>query len=254
MVINITEWKDVVYYEGLYKVSELGEIINCKTGKTLKQNLGSNKFYMMVYLLDANMKRKSYLVHRIVAEAFVPNPNKLRQVNHKDENKLNNKANNLEWCTAKQNANHGTRNHKIRKSGYPVCEYKLDGSLIRIWKSATYISENYNVSARTIHDSLYGKTKHCRNRMFKKYSETHGENIQPLNLSSLNSYQLRLMKANKFPDDINIGTEYLYNPDKLKIHINKILYYYYLKNSNNDISNLEMVSLDNIYHNSINIK
>ena len=83
-------------------------------------------------------------VHRLVAEAFIPNPNNLPQVNHKDENRLNNSVQNLEWCSAKHNANYGTRKDKLRKaSGIQVAQYDLKGNLIRIWDSISQASKSF---------------------------------------------------------------------------------------------------------------
>jgi len=118
-------WKDIKNYEGLYQVSNLGNvkvldrIVNSaiknnnkvkRLGKTLKQY---NKQGYMQVVLTYNKIRKYCNVHRLVAEAFIPNPNNLPQVNHIDENPLNNRVDNLEWCTAKYNCNYGNRNNKI---------------------------------------------------------------------------------------------------------------------------------------------
>ena len=65
--------------------------------------------------LKKNKKRKAHLVHRLVAKAFIPNPDQLCEVNHKDENKLNNTVNNLEWCNSEYNCNYGMRNKKLSK-------------------------------------------------------------------------------------------------------------------------------------------
>lgn len=118
-------WKPVVGWEGLYEVSNLGNVkvldrfVNSgiknnssvkRRGQILKQY--DKRGYMQV-TLTLNGKRKYCNVHRLVAEAFIPNPDDLPQINHKDENKLNNNVNNLEWCTAKYNCNYGNRNSKI---------------------------------------------------------------------------------------------------------------------------------------------
>lgn len=122
-------WKDIVDYEGKYQISNLGRV---KTLGRICENVGKNQFssyitkrtipekilsvfgnrYLKVALFK-NGKRKYYSVHRLVAEAFIPNPNNLPIVNHKDEDKTNNRMDNLEWCTYKYNANYGTRNNKI---------------------------------------------------------------------------------------------------------------------------------------------
>lgn len=89
-----------------YAVDENGNVFSVKTGKPIKQfDCGTGYFRVG---LSRNGKEKHFLVHRLVAEAFIPNPERLPLVNHKDENKKNNCVSNLEWCTYEYNANYGT--------------------------------------------------------------------------------------------------------------------------------------------------
>ena len=113
--IIITEeiWKDVVGYEGYYQVSNMGRVYSFKTNKILKQSVARG--YLQVGLLD-NGKQKTGIVHRLVAEAFLPNENNYPCVNHKDENRKNNNVSNLEWCTHEYNNNYGTRKEKASKT------------------------------------------------------------------------------------------------------------------------------------------
>ena len=83
-----------------------------------------------------NNKSKYYTIHRLVAKEFIPNPNNLQQVNHKDENKTNNNVNNLEWCTPKYNINYGSHNERQSLSrSKTVYQYSLDKKLLNVWKS-----------------------------------------------------------------------------------------------------------------------
>jgi len=113
-------WKDVPGYNGLYQVSNLGIIKSLPRNGTIGGILAgsvSKQGYKKVLLYSKNT-RKDWRVNRIVALAFIPNPNNLKQVNHKDENKLNNHVGNLEWCSAKYNVNYGTlpqRKSELRK-------------------------------------------------------------------------------------------------------------------------------------------
>lgn len=95
-----------------YSINHLGEVFNNKTGRKLKQTV--KKGYCLVYLYNEN-GRKCFLIHRLVATAFIPNPNNLPEVNHKDENPSNNNVENLEWCSPTYNCNYGTHGEKIRQ-------------------------------------------------------------------------------------------------------------------------------------------
>ena len=112
-------WKDVVGYEGLYKVSDKGNIYSVERIGANGQELGgiilkprpTIKGYLQVHLCK-NGKIKNNYIHRLVAEAFIPNPNDYPEVNHLDEDKANNYVKNLEWCTRERNMNHGTRGER----------------------------------------------------------------------------------------------------------------------------------------------
>lgn len=108
-------WKDIKNYEGLYKISNLGRVKSLpkyagrsyRKEKILKTYLDKNGYVKVI--LCKNNKTRFLSIHRLLAEAFIPNPNDYPQINHKDENKQNNSLNNLEWCTCKYNINYGTR-------------------------------------------------------------------------------------------------------------------------------------------------
>ena len=114
-------WKDVAGYEGWYKVSNKGNVCSVDRvvrgrkygGRTLRPAYDIGGYLCVV--LSKNGVTKNKKVHRLVAEAFIPNPNYLPQINHRDEDKANNNVENLEWCTRKQNANHEARTEKVRQ-------------------------------------------------------------------------------------------------------------------------------------------
>lgn len=114
--------KDIKGYEGLYSIDENGVVLGHKRGRILKQQRDSSGYLQVVLCKDGVEKR--FLVHRLVAETFIPNPESLRYVNHRDENKMNNAVSNLEWCTFAYNVNYGTRNNRISESnkGKPKSE------------------------------------------------------------------------------------------------------------------------------------
>lgn len=101
-------WKKIL--KTTYSVSDKGNVRNDKTGKVLKQQMRNGYLAVRLY---ANGTNKLYDVHRLVAEAFIPNPDNLPQINHKSEVKTENFVENLEWCNGKYNSNYGSRNKKI---------------------------------------------------------------------------------------------------------------------------------------------
>ena len=114
-------WKDIVGYEGLYQVSNLGNVKRLKGYKgrgkgyiveehLIKPSINSNGYQNVV--LCKNGKTKTFTMHRLVAIAFLYNSDNLPEVNHKDEDKTNNCVDNLEWCDRVYNNNYGTRNKK----------------------------------------------------------------------------------------------------------------------------------------------
>ena len=132
-------WKPVVGYEGLYEVSNWGRVKSLKFGKEKILKPSKNKKgYLHVVLCKENIL-KNFLVHRLVAEAFIPNPNNYKEVNHKDEDKSNNIVTNLEWCDRKYNQNYGTINERLSK---PVLQYDLEGNFIKEWKSTMECGRN----------------------------------------------------------------------------------------------------------------
>ena len=155
-------WKTAVYdgelYEGLYKVSNLGKILSLDYNHTGKPGLMNpaedTKGYLQVKLWK-NGEYKTCSVHRLVAEAFLENPDNLPEVNHKDEDKTNNfvflnedgsvdkEKSNLEWKTHRDNMNHGTRNERIAKAlSKRVLQLSLSGELIREWPSTRECERN----------------------------------------------------------------------------------------------------------------
>lgn len=151
-------WKPVVGYEGLYEVSNWGRVKSLKRlvksprgYRTVSEKIlkiwKNNKGYLYVVLCKNGIIKTCY-VHRLVAEAFIDNPDNLPCVNHKDENPQNNVVSNLEFCDRKYNCNYGTRNKRISekmtngKLSKPVIQYTLDGNLIREWASVMECGRN----------------------------------------------------------------------------------------------------------------
>lgn len=107
-------WKDIEGYEGLYQVSNLGRVHSLYRNIILKGSEDIWGYIKVTLYKDGSPSIKT--VHRLVAQAFIPNPENKPEVNHIDEDKTNNNVSNLEWSTRKDNLNHGTRNERISKS------------------------------------------------------------------------------------------------------------------------------------------
>jgi hypothetical protein len=141
-------WKDIEGYEGLYKISSIGSIANSK--RLLKQQTDS-KCYKTIRLFSDGLG-KPYFIHRLVAIAFVPNPENKPQVNHIDGVKSNNELINLEWCTAKENINHAMRSGLINMhTNSAKISMSKANEIRRIYDSGYYtyksISEMYPISS-----------------------------------------------------------------------------------------------------------
>lgn len=136
-------WKAIYGYEN-YNISNKGNVKNITTGKILKPG-DNGQGYKHVMLYDKNHKGKTIMIHRLVAKAFIPNPDNLPQVNHIDEDKTNNCVENLEWITSEDNINHGTHNLRVglnnpnRKEIYSV---DIDGNII-FYGSARHAEKYY---------------------------------------------------------------------------------------------------------------
>ncbi len=152
------KWKDIKKYQGLYQVSNFGNIkslpkkhkINNGSYYITKERLLSKTKNKQGYLV-VNILKKVELVHRLVAEAFIPNPDNLPQVNHKDENKTNNNVNNLEWCTSKYNSNYGTCIERMRnKKSKKVAQYDLNGNFIKEWNSLAEVERKLNIKTANL--------------------------------------------------------------------------------------------------------
>lgn len=159
-------WKDIDGFEGLYQVSNYGRVKNIKTEKVLT-NVLHHSGYVMVGL-PKNKRVKCFNVHRLVAKAFLPNPQNLPCVNHKDENKQNNFVENLEWCTQQYNNTYGTRIEKARIGiSKKVLQYDLDGHFIHTWESLTEASRVLNISKSAISQCCTGQHRYAGGYVWK---------------------------------------------------------------------------------------
>ena len=172
------EWKDIIGYEGRYRVSSFGKIYSSISNKLLNPTIDSDGYEVVGLFINGKQKKKK--VHRIVAEAFIDNLKNYKQVNHKDENKVNNNVSNLEWCDCTYNINYGTRNEKVAKSiknntkkyrRKVVCLSK-NRDLIKIYPSLRSVEENgYNHGIVYQLCSHKGRYKSHGNYLWEYYDE-----------------------------------------------------------------------------------
>jgi len=171
-------WKDIVDYEGLYQISNFGRIKSMKrevcnnyllSGKQKRNEMIRASFNKKGYRrisLCKNGKAKNFMVHRLVACAFVENPNNLTSINHKDENKSNNNAYNLEWCSVSYNINYGSRNKKVTdKLSKAVIQITMDGNKVKEWDTIRDVERELGFNASSI-------IKCCKMR--EKYYSAYG--------------------------------------------------------------------------------
>lgn len=149
-------WKDIKGYEGLYQISNFGKVyskignLRYKNPHPIMMKYDSSGGYARV-MLSKDKVFKRFLVHRLVAEAFIPNPLNKPEVNHIDGNKLNNCVDNLEWVTCKENKRHAIKNGLWQGKGKSVVQYK-NGIEIARYKSVREASLQTGISARRIYE------------------------------------------------------------------------------------------------------
>lgn len=156
MNINEEVWKDIIGYKGLYQVSSQGRVKHIKYHKERMVALVLNeKGYLRVQLWK-DRKHKTFRVHRLVAQTFIPNPDNLPEVNHKDECKTNNTVENLEWCTHSYNTNYGTGKERSAKK-HSIKVLCVETGII--YQSAYDIQRKLGLKQRNIQCCCSGKTK-----------------------------------------------------------------------------------------------
>lgn len=167
-------WKPVIGYEDLYMVSDNGNVMSLNYNHTKKPKLLTIKNHHTGYkfvMLCRNGKNANKTIHRLVAEAFIQNPQKLPIVNHKDGDKSNNSVKNLEWVTASENKRHSidVLGEKFLKNRFlsggekecskAVLQFSKDGTFINRFGSITEASNRTGVCYATISNSAHGKVK-----------------------------------------------------------------------------------------------
>jgi hypothetical protein len=193
------EWRDVVGYEGLYRVSNLGRVKSLdrtikfknsyKKAKGVMLSQGLNFGYCQIAL---GRKSKKYRVHRLVAEAFIPNPNNYPIINHKDENRSNNVVENLEWCDYSYNLNYGSRKGwQRRMNGVPVCQYTKKGEFVARFNSMIGAAEQVeSVTTNNIFHCCNKDTPSCGGFVWR-YENDKDVRYVNKNITSVAQYDKR---------------------------------------------------------------
>lgn len=177
-------WKTIEEYPE-YEVSTFGNIrskdreytdtkgrIYYKKGQLLKLEIQQNDNYKQV-MVHISSNRKSYrlIVARLVAKTFIPNPNNYPQVNHKDENSLNNNVENLEWCDCKYNINYGTHiERRVKSKSRAIDVYDINDNFIETLPSGIEVSKKYNISRGSISSVCNNRINSVKNYKFKFHS------------------------------------------------------------------------------------
>lgn len=169
------QWKDIKDFVGLYKISNLGKVLSIKRNIVLHPELSSNGYLRVGLHKGGKVQNKS--IHRLVAEAFIPNPENKPQVNHIDGNKQNNTTSNIEWATSSENIIHrfhtlgqkgvnfgkfGQLNHTSKR----VAQIKND-KIIAEYGSVREAGRITGILPSTIHRCISGKYKHAGNYQWK---------------------------------------------------------------------------------------
>lgn len=183
-------WKDIEGFEGVYQVSEAGEVrsldrdvlcadgvIYHRRGKIMKQtvnvgrgNANDRRGYCVVNLRKPGFARV-YQVHILVAKAFIPNPQNLPTVNHIDGNKRNNHVTNLEWATFAENNTHALRHHLRSPRGNQIAQYAADGTFVACYPSACEAERQTGITHMNIFQCLHGRTKTAGGFIWKHFPE-----------------------------------------------------------------------------------
>ena len=152
-----TEWREVKEYSN-YEVNQLGEIRHKKRQKILKPRDNNGGYQYVNFKI--NGKNTNFAVHRIVANAFIPNPNGYTEVNHKDYNKKNNCVDNLEWVSSSQNKQHSYLKQENKKSrGKAVNQYTKEGIFLKTFDSVSDAAKELGCCVAAISNCCLGRTK-----------------------------------------------------------------------------------------------
>lgn len=193
-------WKDIPGYEGLYKVSNTGKIFSVVTNRELSV-IQKKDGYTCISLCDKDHNKKQYRVHQLVAKAFIPNPNNLPMINHKNEIKNDNRVENLEWVTAQQNSSYGSRPERISEKlkGIPKSREAIEKRLATMKEKLSNMTkeERQTMFGREITD----KQKEILSNAHKKENLSK-ETVEAMSIANILNRQYAYSK-----DSLNFKTQ-----------------------------------------------
>ena len=168
-------WRDIEGYKGLYQISNKGRVKSLYKGsERILRPCIDGSGYMFVGLYHDNI-RKYFKLHRLVAQAFIPNPHNLPEINHRDENKKNNCVENLEWMIHRDNLNYGTRNERVGDLlSKPILQYSKSGEFIREWQGSREAERILGIANSNIIACCKGRYKSAGGFIWK-YKEERTE-------------------------------------------------------------------------------
>ena len=201
-------WRPVVGYEGLYEVSNHGQVRSldryidtvtvlgepsqrfCK-GRVLKLTENTHGYMLITLHKDRTVETK--LVNRLVAQAFIPNPNNLPETNHKDQNPANNRVENLEWCDRIYNLNYADAREKHRRAvSLPIEQLTKDGQHVAYYLGIKDICRKSNMCRHTIQRCLHGRKRYKSAYGYRwRYADVSKDEVQFATDTSLIQYKKR---------------------------------------------------------------
>lgn len=187
------EWKVIPGFEGRYSVSNMGRVkvhesyLNASNGnkrrkpeKILKPNRNNSGYRTVGLGRRVDGTRRTKTIHKLVAIAFVPNPDGKPVINHKDENKDNNRADNLEWCTYKENIHYNNDSAIVRgaeRQRQYFGQYDLDGNLVKVWHGFKKLDRETEYCRRTVTRCCQGKIETYKGYKWKYLTKEEAEKL-----------------------------------------------------------------------------
>lgn len=214
-------WKDVEGWEDRYMISNTGKVYS-KLNNLIKKTAYTNDGHEVI-ILSRDGKQFGTFVHRLVAKAFIPNPNNFPLINHKDENPANNNVDNLEWCNYSYNNTYNDKHIKIgKKIGQVIYQYDSDGNLMFEYysgkeaarqigaKSDCNISDCCNGKLFTTHGYVFSHEKLSKEEVLDRFKKSNSSRLQKNNRTfskTVNQYDLDMNFITSYPSTQEAGRQ-----------------------------------------------